>query len=202
MKKLKQLAKEAYNSKEVCQEWKYKILEAYPEVKPKLEVGKWYKDTFYERKGDVYFITKINENGTCYGYGIKCVEWIEVTKEDGLHCLYNSIASKYLIPATEEEVSEALIQEAKKRGFNSKTICICLDDNTYPKKCGTTTIQYEYNYEDDYLFCGKQNIYEKGKWAEIIEQEPEEIKVTYEEVKPKVIELDGVKYRLTEIKNK
>lgn len=104
MKKLKQLAKEAYNSKEVCQEWKDKILEAYPEVNTKPKG--WYKAS-NNKKWLSYF------DGERYLYGFNGYgNWVEYKKHEALSKIE---PTDYL--ATEEEVSEALIKEAKIRGY-------------------------------------------------------------------------------------
>ena len=119
--------------------------------KEDVETDKWYK------RGDDFIYYTCESNN----YGIMDGQW-----RNGL---YFSTAQKQLyIPATDKEVSDALIKEAKRR---------------YSKGCKITwdigivkNIDYEYyNSEDSYypnsLQLGFVVLFQDGKWLEIIEKE-------------------------------
>lgn len=190
-KQLKQLAKEAYNSKEVCQEWKDKILKACHDVKPKLEEGKWYRAGCY-----LIFLEKIHSNKKeAQVYGFNNVEWYKIDDfiiKGGVYTLNE---------ATEEEVKEALIKEAKRRGFKEGCGIISVGKNvlvTYCKK------EYDIHYciKTNRMWIELPNIrssvdlFINGKWVEIIEDTKEIEVVEHEEVKPNILELNGKKYKL------
>lgn len=189
LKQLKELAKEAYNSNDVCDEWKEKIEQVLPELKQKLEVGKWYSGY----RDYVVFITKIKkEDGynKLYYYGFS-YDWF-----DDDYIASNEIESS-LRPATKEEVEKALIKEAKKRGYNNNNSkCLVLDTRIISD-------DYYFKYRDseedlviqDNTSLRRVNvIYKKGKWSEIIE-DPTTKAIEVEPIKE--IEINGIKYTLT-----
>ena len=85
-------------------------------MKPELEVGKWYKGTVdFE---SFIFITEI-ENVDSYdsynrihGYGFISGEWNYLS-----HLFSNTEHEESLVEATPQEVEEALVKEAKRRGL-------------------------------------------------------------------------------------
>ena len=84
--------------------------------------------------------------------------------------------------ATEEEVREALINEAKKRGFNN--IGDLKIKNTYGGISNgfvTITNDFYYDYKGNTLRLDGAVIFNNGVWAEIIE-EPKETEPTKEEI--------------------
>ena len=156
---INQLA-EKKHAKELLQQF---IPEAF---ETKLEVGKWYKlkshpkilalyDCFKHYRPYVYIF---NEKGD-YEYRVE-------------FSLFESPTSWEL--ATEEEVSEALINEAKKRGYKEGVKCkfgIIEDIRTLE------TNDFEFKLEYNTLVIKRINgnadiIFRNGKWNEIIEEEP------------------------------
>ena len=117
-------------------------------IEEEFEIDKWY------RRGDdfIYYTCEF------MNYGIIDGQW----RND----LYFSTAQEQLyISATDKEVEEALIKEAKKRGFK---------DGDWIVK----NIDYEYyNSEDSYypnsLQLGVVVLFQEGKWLEIIEEKIE-----------------------------
>ena len=168
MNKHKKFIKDAYNGKlglTMCSEWKEAIEETYPEFNEqvKLEVGKWYKYTKHDCNF-LFNITGIDKlvDGGVIAYGFDddswevCDRWLDDSD-------YKDIK-----PATDQEVKEALIKEAKKRGFEEGVM--------YQTAFGDST--HRINGELDFGFCGRINIhakksngiiFENGKWGTIIE---------------------------------
>lgn len=179
-KQLKQLAKEAYNSKEVSQEWKDKILEACPDVKTKMEVGKWY------RRGLELLVW--NNGGLTYGFN----------SFGNYSTSYVFIDYTNAVLATEEEVKEALKKEARRRGFKEGVKIgksMLSDDYNHNNILTSDELYFNELHDYGYIWIGNVLIYDNGKWAEII-QEPKEIEVEHEEVSPNILELNGKKYKL------
>lgn len=149
--------------KSACSEWKLKIEKECPELfKSKLEVGKWYKAESHKA---FMFINKKTVAGI-YGYGFDYKgnytnEWNAVFP----------LSSDYTL-ATEEEVKEALIKEAKKRGFKDwvKIKPLWETKASYWSLIGN---KFEFNFKDNSLFLSSCIFY-NGKWAEIISNPIEE----------------------------
>ena len=163
---INQLA-EKKHAKELLQEF---IPEAF---ETKLEVGKWYKlkdnpkilalyDCFKHHRPYAYIF---NEKGD-YEYRVE-------------FSLFES--PTYWELATEEEVREALINEAKKRGYKEGVRCkfgLIKEIRTIE------TNIFDWNGKDFFVRCINGNadiIFKNGKWAEIIE-EPKETEPTKEEI--------------------
>lgn len=143
----------------------YHLKQWFPEAfKKELEVGKWYK-----MKGNIHFLCnfngKIGNNGDSYGFNL-VGEWTN----DSM-CFQN--CDTY-VEATDEEVEEALIAEAKKKGYKAGTRLV-------PLLCCSCEIMGE---GEDYKYKSKVSdnighrlelngtgIYQDGKWAEIIHEE-------------------------------
>jgi len=176
--------------KSACNEWKLKIEKECPKLfKSKLEVGKWYKDTYKGREKNIVFITEIDKEKNTYGYGFIYEEFTNTEeKNKNGKCLYNNIASDFLIPATEEEVKEALIKEVKKRWFkngvyfkHNKEIFQTLNKKTHK----ITTNEFIYYFQENKLVRGGLEIFNNGKWATIsnpIEEKIKEIEANIEKV--------------------
>lgn len=147
------------------------IDELRKEVKPKFEVGKWYK---YHNAICCY-------NGNNEGYGISSsLNWAS-------DCNMTSI--EFWTPATDKEVEEALIKEAERRGFK-RGVKIKNEIGTW-NICGD---RHFFVYEKNKLDFGYEcNIFNNGFWAEIIKDEP--IKVGCYDVK-KELTIDGYIYRI------
>jgi hypothetical protein len=138
--------------------------------KPKNKVGGWVQDISLESGKSLWFIEKIDGskslNNPVLSYGFDMDgDW-----DDSSYRMSELLNSQLYRPATEEEVQEALINEAKKRGFKNgvkyndvsiykgiKTLkmfdnikCYIENDNQLTDGCGGS------------IFCN-------GKWAEIID---------------------------------
>ena len=121
------------------------------------EVGKWYISEHYL----VYYLG----NYKCNCIKLRDGEWLD----NVYHSPYNHLRSYRL--ATEEEVREALINEAKKRYTNKKARC--LDTNDIIKINFNELTYYEdinglYAFDDD--LETEIEIFKDGIWAEIIEE--------------------------------
>jgi hypothetical protein len=104
----KEFIKEGY--KAACSEWKEKIEKEFPKLfkKDTLVVGKWYNG--YENY--LLYLTSVEQRDSYkklnyYGF---CSEW----EKD---YIANTEIENSLKPATDEEVEEALIKEAKNKGI-------------------------------------------------------------------------------------
>lgn len=144
--------------------------------KPKFEVGKWYKN----EAGCLVFARAFTEKKEPLGYGFA---WDKTWLKDS----NKNWSEKGLRLATESEVKEALIKEAKRRGFKDgvkiKNLLTCSMDDT----CSNGFTYIDYNFFTDTLYAaetynGDPVIYKQGKWAEILPQE-EKIKIGGYEVK-------------------
>jgi len=137
---------------DACQEFKTRIEKDFPDLfEVTLEVGKWYK-------GDTGLMVWNNREKT-YGF-------FNGTFDSG----WSFDALFDIVPATDEEVSTALISEAKKRGYKSGNHNCLTIGNT----CDLVKAKYFFEYGD--LWMGeitKRNlIFCDGLWAEIIKEEP------------------------------
>lgn len=156
MKLSEKLLKEIYNA--VDAELKTKIEIEVPEIKPKLEVGKWYKSV-----GGLYCVTDI-ENDLVSAYGFENGNW----RESGTFKMCFAVND---ILATPEEVETALIAEAKRRGFKEGAKCVSL---LRPYGYETLFKYFDFEFDlnrlwidsDDYKCC----VFSNGKWATIISE--------------------------------
>lgn len=130
------------------------------EKKPELEVGRWYKDTRDNYK-DVVCVQSI-EKKHIKGFGFVWGTWKDETAS----------FKSALTPATDSEVKQALIKEAKKRGFKEGVKCLF---GTAKDDRELTTSEFYYvdgmlavKYKESTYKMG-DIIFKDGKWAEIIE---------------------------------
>lgn len=148
-KQLLELAKQAYNSSDVCQQWKDKILEVCPEFKPTLEIGRWYTD-------NKNYLMVWNGGKSTYGFykGEYRYDWSFMYEDNKT-------------PATDKEVEEALIKEAKKRGLwnNPNIKCLCLGE-----KNTTQGLNQAFCIKQNSMWTEYGEIFKNGKWAEIISE--------------------------------
>ena len=139
----------------------------------KLEVGKWYKLKDNPKIVALYECFK-HHRPYAYIFNEKCD--YEYIVEFSLFEL-----PTYWELATEEEVSEALINEAKKRGYKKGVKCkfgIIEDIRTIE------TNIFDWNGKELFVRCINGNadiIFKNSKWAEII-KEPKETEPTKEEI--------------------
>jgi len=147
---------------DACQEFKTRIEKDFPDLfNEGFKVGKWYKSSG-ETKA-VYFLKEIIGT-TLMAYGINWrSEWRDLKD-------FGNTTDSGQEPATDEEVSTALISEAKKRGYKSGNHNCLTIGNT----CDLVKAKYFFEYGD--LWMGeitKRNlIFCDGLWAEIIKEEP------------------------------
>jgi len=147
--------------------------------KPKLKVGKWYKNLTW--KGSMFYNTgDMNSLKTLYlGYGFSYNGIFHSLEQQKREEAGWSINDEYVL-ATDEEVKEALIKEAKKRGFK---------EGVKVKNGFTVEEGRVYNINaNNFAYCSDRNsltlggiyIFQNGIWSEIID---EPLKVCGHEVK-------------------
>jgi len=170
--------KEAYS--EACPKWQSKLKEKFPEVfKSELEVNRWYKAD----SGGLWFIEKLLDNGSEISYGFGSTgNFYESSKR---------CKSLNYTLATESEVKEALINEAKKRGFKEG---VSIDNsNLNYNDCGVGNIISKnvgfYYQKDNTLwikstsdYSANRCIFKNGTWATIL---PTVTELTLEQIADK-----------------
>ena len=147
---INQLAEEKH-AKELLQEF---LSEAFEN---ELEFGKWYISKHYL----VYYLGNYKCNCILLSDG----EWF-----DNIHHSLSGHLKSYRL-ATEEEVREALINEAIKRGFkNVGELSLKLVSGEMFKKGSfvTTNNNFRYISVENMLYLDGVEIFYKGKWAEIV----------------------------------
>ena len=149
---INQLA-EKKHAKELLKEF---IPEAFEN---KLEVGKWYISERYL----VYYLGN---------YKCNCIELSDGEWYDNIHHSLSGHLKSYRL-ATEEEVKEALINEAIKRGFkNVGELSLKIVSGEMFKKgsFGTANNNFIYISVENRLYLDGVEIFYNGKWAEIIKE--------------------------------
>ena len=156
----KKFIKKAHSA--ACREWKENIEKEFPKLfkKDALVVGKWYKSRSclfnYQKHGNVYGF---------FGDGV----W-----NNGNWSWDDTIAK----PATDKEVEEALIKEAKNRGFKIGVKFIKLSNGVVQTVDGLPYFEYgrvavespKTEWSSVYKGgCSNPSIFDNGKWAEIVE---------------------------------
>ena len=150
-----------------------------------LELGTWYKKKSY---GDLMFYfngkytNKNNENN--YGFGYDGI----FQKEIGV---YKHEVNKYY-EATHEEVEQALINEAKRRGFNDVgelNITIFEQNNKPYGKGYFGTGNNTFILSNNSLYLDGVQIFKDGVWAEIIDEKAE-LKEEIKELRNKLKNLE------------
>jgi hypothetical protein len=147
-------------------EWKKNIEKEFPKLfkEDDLKVGKWYKYPDFE---NWKLLITDNTKGKEKGVGFNCSEiWMKDWLTDG----GNELSS--LIPCSDEEVKEALIKEAKRRGFKEGVrVDKLLYTNIGSLNGDSKTCENkEFKLSFGHLFIGNLLIFHNtGKWAEIVE---------------------------------
>ena len=135
---------------------KRKLKKWLPEAfETKLEVGKWYTSEYYL----VYYLGN---------YKCNCIQLINGEWFNNMHHSLSGHLKSYRL-ATEEEVKEALINEAIKRGF--KNVGELKIKNTYGcirNGYRTITNDFYYDYISNTFQLDGAIIFEDGIWAEIV----------------------------------
>lgn len=161
-KKQQEFIKNTYNR--VCEDWQKEIKDEFPKLfENKLEVGKWYKSTTDPL--NIIYVDNIDYNRiVCYGFDYKG-GWLSISdrRQEGEYT-----------PATDKEVEEALIKEAKRRGYKEGTIFV---EPVIKTKYTITKHDFYLDKDMDLLVNNDSDrIFYKGKWATIIEQKEMTIK--------------------------
>ena len=148
--------------KSACNEWKLKIEKECPELFE--SKSGWYKDKNKENKE--WLAYKDFETNKTYGINANG-NWFE--QKIALNVDHNEY------PATEEEVKEALIKEAKKRGFKEGVrIKSAFKKEVYSEFEINNKICYD--SINNGLYSNFLWIFKDGKWATIINPIEEKIK--------------------------
>jgi hypothetical protein len=140
-----------------CNDWRNRIEKEFPKLfkKDALVVGEWYNynSCLLNYQG-------INKENYFKGYGIIHNKW-----SDSEGSSLGNSASEW-IPVTDKEVEKALTKEAKKRGFK-KGVFISNEYMGYVWNgiCFSNEIAFKYGT----MCIDNIIIYEKGKWATIVE---------------------------------
>ena len=149
----KEFIKKAHSA--ACSEWKENIEKEFPKLfkEDALVVGKWYKSEGclfnYQKQSNVYgFFTDgswMNGDWIWYGANAK--------------------------PATDKEVEEALIKEAKKRGFKEG---VRIKSKWMPN-ISANKLNGKFMFDNKFELCAATNglmiytIFQNGVWAEIVD---------------------------------
>jgi hypothetical protein len=148
------------------------------------ELGKWYKSK--EDDNFLLYVLDILDLDNVRGYGFdKYKQWNDDDSEHGW-CLRNKVL------ATEEEVENALIKEAKKRGFSTlgNKFVSSIDDGGHVRVispfCGESVdninkfyfdvdgyLRYKERINVDDGLCSNPAIFKDGVWVDIV-TEPKE----------------------------
>ena len=123
----------------------------------KLEVGKWYISEYYL----VYYLGN---------YKCNCIELSDGEWFDNIYHSLSGHLKSYRL-ATEEEVKEALINEAIKRGFkNVGGLSLKLVSGEMFKKGSFVTVNNKFRYfsVENRLNLDGVEIFYNGNWAEVV----------------------------------
>ena len=127
-------------------------------IEPELEVG-WYILKNYVSDAYIGYIDDPSE--------IACPYWFTDT---GHYSEYSGGFDSIVRKATDEEVKEALIAEAKKRGFSNGSVKCKFKHQIYPMSIEGG--YYEFDSNENILSIGGTYIFQNGKWAEVVETIP------------------------------
>jgi len=150
---IEKLADEDSIVKDCLEKW-------FPEAfKTKLDTGKWYKSST-----DIEFLVYYQSNGfDNYGF------WEDQPYRDNL--LFGDCWDNMSRLATPEEVSAALINEAKKRGYKQGITC-AFGKDAHNRIIRENEIRWVPDWLDKGGLCmGMNVIFTQGNWAEILSQE-------------------------------
>jgi hypothetical protein len=143
----KEFIKKAHSA--ACSEWKKNIEKEFPKLfkKDKTPYG------WYFASNSKVFLYYFDGNTTTYGFN-----WLGEFRDN------LTVSGKDGIKATDQEVKEALIKEAKRRGFKKGVRFTCLynktiDSGYFPMLCC-----------DGYLWIDGGCVFKDGVWAEIIKE--------------------------------
>lgn len=132
---------------------------------PKLEVGKWYVFTGHNVRSKPLMSIKRIDNNNCFFYGFD----FQGKFTDSDNYSLDELDRGYR-EATNQEVGEALVREAKRRYKVGDKVCLIRRNvgGKYKNEIHLTDFSYE---TDNQLYCdGNLLIFDDGNWAEVIEQ--------------------------------
>ena len=135
------------------------LKETFPEVfKTELEIGKWYKGS-----ADIKFLICYQSNGNDnYGF------WQDQPYRNNIS--FGDYWDDMSRLATPEEVSAALINEAKKRGYKQGITC-AFGKDAHNRIIRENEIRWIPGWQDQGLLCmGMNVIFTQGNWAQILPQ--------------------------------
>lgn len=149
------------------------IKEALKNPKVFLEAGKWYIGIYNGRELLFNFSGDYDKDNDPLGYGFNLSnEYIDL---DSLGWRLHTFK-----PATPEQVKEALVNEAKKRGYKAGvTVKRAVNEMKLDIKMDNLVFVKSMNA----LYMNSVCIFHDGKWAEIVEET--ELEVTLEEIAEK-----------------
>jgi hypothetical protein len=145
----RETAERWYNGND--KELKELALQTYPELKPKYEVGKWYK-------GENGILFRCQKQGEPVGYGFGIYRFDFNT----------TWFAESFTEATHEEVEQRFKEEAKKRGYYDKPF-VCLHRSNKPVEA----------YCGDSFWTTKGCVFDNGKWAEFAKESEYKIGEVY-----------------------
>jgi hypothetical protein len=176
MEKYRKFIEKAYNGElglTMCKDWKAKIEEEFPETFKPYKIGDWvWVKSPYFLYGERVLVYFNGFSSYTYGFGVE-KEW---TESFGFPVCHKGIG---ITRATDKEVKDALIAEAKKRGFKEGVTIIPVDYKN-PQKISdpfyyisnriviTSSPQSEWSKNRS-----NPAIYRNGVWALIVEQQTE-----------------------------
>jgi len=176
MGKYKEFIEKAYNGELgffVSKDLKKEIQKEFPEIGEPYEVGDWvWVKSPYFLYGERMLVYFNGFSSYTYGFGFE-KEW---TESFGFSVWHKGMG---ITKATDQEVADALIAEAKKRGFKEGVTIIPVDYKN-PQKISdpfyhinnhrviTSSPHGEWSKN-----CSNPAIYRNGVWASIVEQQTE-----------------------------
>lgn len=146
-----------------------------------LVVGKWYKANYNGREWLLIYNDGKYASGFLGGY----------YNDNFWSFSPNGGIAEEVIPATKEEVEEALIKEAKKRGFeNIGDLSLIFPYGTVFKKGDFKTYDNEFRFFEKYnaLDLDGVRIFKDGEWAEI-KYDKSEVKEEIKQLEQRLKEL-------------
>jgi hypothetical protein len=160
----KDFIKQAHDA--ACSQWKRKIKKEFPKLfkEDDFVVGKFYK---YTQSSSLLHLTDVSDDFYVSAFGMYKGAWFNAGDDR-----FSRIG---LVSATQEEVNQAYIKEAKKRGFDKKGIRFKMIEGSIgtvnsSKITEEYVIKYE-SYENRLVLASNYNSYTiciNGVWAEII----------------------------------
>jgi len=139
---------------EITKEQEERILALDPNFfKVELEIGKWYS---HKSNGFNWLMNYQGTEAECYGFN--------TSRNYGETYLMDLSETDWIL-ATHKEIGDALISEAKKRGY-AKGNFTCLNSGIV-ENCECYSVVYDF-YNNQ--FWNKYGVvFKNGKWAEILE---------------------------------